>query len=186
MGSYRVARRYGTALLLSAEEEHLLEQTASDAEMIAKVVRQHRELRLVLASPVIEKTKKKRILDELFGKKLTAVTARFLDLITEKDREGQLLDILDEFFRLLDERRGILRVEVTSAVELTEAEKTRLSSQLERYTGKSVVPSFHRDPTLLGGFVVRFDDKVIDATLTHQLTLLRERFLASAGAGTER
>jgi F-type H+-transporting ATPase subunit delta len=185
MASYRIAHRYGTALLQSAEEDHLLEQTALDAEMIAQTVRASRELRLALASPVIEKAKKKRILDELFGKKLTPVTTRFLDLLTEKDREGQLLDILDEFLHLFDERRGILRVDVTSAVDLTEAEKTRLRSHLEMDTGKSVVPSFRRDPTILGGFIVRLDDRVIDASLTHQLTLLREKFLASAGAETE-
>jgi F-type H+-transporting ATPase subunit delta len=185
MASYRVAHRYGTALLQSAEEKHLLEQTALDAEMIAETVRASRELRLALASPVIEKAKKKRILDELFGKRLTPVTARFLDLLTEKDREGQLLDILDEFLHLLDERRGLLRVEVTSAVELTEAEKIRLRSHLETHTGKSIIPTFRRDPTILGGFIVRVDDRVIDASLTHQLTLLRERFLTNAGAGAE-
>jgi F-type H+-transporting ATPase subunit delta len=184
MANYRVAHRYGTALLQSAEEEHLLEQTAVDVEMIAQTVRASRELRLALASPVVEKAKKKRILDELFGRKLTPVTARFLDLLTEKDREGQLLDILDEFLHLLDERRGILRVEVTSAVDLTEAEKTRLRSHLETHTGKSIIPTFRRDPTILGGFIVRLDDSVMDASLTHQLNLLRERFLVSAGAGT--
>jgi F-type H+-transporting ATPase subunit delta len=185
MGNYRLAHRYGTALLQSAEEEHLLEQTALDAEMIAETVRSSRELRLALASPVIEKAKKKRILDELFGKRLSPVTARFLDLLAEKDREGQLLDILDEFLHLLDERRGVRRVEVTSAVDLTEAEKTLLSKDLEVRTGKSIVPTFRLDPTILGGFVVRLDDRIIDASLTHQLTLLRERFLASAGTGTE-
>jgi F-type H+-transporting ATPase subunit delta len=185
MGNYRVAHRYGTALLQSAEEEHLLEQTALDAEMIAETVRASRELRLALASPVVEKGKKKRILDELFGKRLTPVTARFLDLLTEKDREGQLLDILDEFLHLLDERRGVLRVEVTSAVDLTEAEKAQLSKDLETRTGKSIVPTFRRDPTIIGGFIVRLDDSVIDASLTHQLTLLRERFLASTGARAE-
>jgi F-type H+-transporting ATPase subunit delta len=185
MSNYRVAYRYGTALLQSAEEEHLLEQTASDAEMIAKTVRENRELRLLLASPIIVKEKKKRVLSELFEKRVGGVMLRFLNLLTEKDREGQLLDILEQFLHLFDEKRGILRVEVLSAVDLTETERDRLKNRLESYTGKTVVPGFRRDPTLLGGFVVRLDDKVIDATLAHQLTLLREKLLEETGAGKE-
>jgi F-type H+-transporting ATPase subunit delta len=177
MSNYRVAYRYGTALLQSAEEEHLLEQTASDAKMIAETVRANRELRLLLASPIIVKQKKKRVLDELFEKRIGRVMLRFLNLLTEKDREGELLDILEQFLHLLDEKRGILRVEVASAVDLTETERDQLKRRLESYTGKTLVPGFRRDPTLLGGFVVRLDDKVIDATLAHQLSLLREKFL---------
>jgi F-type H+-transporting ATPase subunit delta len=177
MSNYRVAYRYGTALLQSAEEEHLLEQTARDAEMIAKTVRENRDLRVFLASPIIVKEKKKQVLDGLFEKLVGQVMVRFLNLLTEKDREGQLLDILEEFLHLFDEKRGILRVEVTSAVDLTEKERDQLRSRLESYTGKTVVPGFRRDPTLLGGFVVRLDDRVIDASLSHQLTLLKEKFL---------
>jgi len=183
MSNYRVAYRYGTALLQSAEKEHLLEQTASDAEMIAKTVRENRELRLFFASPIIEKEKKKQVLDELFGKRVGRVMARFLNLLTEKDREGQLLDIVEQFLHLFDEKRGILRVEVASAVDLTETERDRLKSRLESYTGKTVVPGFRRDPALLGGFVVRLDDRVIDASLVHQLSLLREKFLEGSTAG---
>jgi F-type H+-transporting ATPase subunit delta len=185
VSNYRVAYRYGTALFQCAEEERLLEQTASDAEMIAKTVREHRELRLLLASPIIVKEKKKRVLDELFEKRVGKVMVRFLNLLTEKDREGQLLDILEQFLHLLDEKRGILRVAVASAVDLTETERDRLKSWLEGYTGKTVVPNFRRDPTILGGFIVRLDDRVIDASLAHQLTLLRERFLKGAGTGKE-
>jgi len=161
----------------SAEEAHLLEQTARDAEMIATTVRENRELRLVLASPIIVKEKKKRILSELFEKKVGRVMVRFLNLLMEKDREGQLLDILEQFLHLFDERRGILRVEVTSAVDLTVREREQLKNRLESYTRKTVVPTFRRDPDLLGGFLVRLDDRVIDASLAHQLTLLREKFL---------
>jgi F-type H+-transporting ATPase subunit delta len=177
MSNYRVAYRYGTALLLSAEEEHQLEQTAHDAEMIAKTVRENRELRLLLASPIIVKEKKKQVLDRVFEKRVGEVMVRFLNLLTEKDREGELLDILEQFLHLFDEKRGILRVEVTSAVDLTEKERDQLRSRLESYTGKTIAPSFRRDPTLLGGFIVRLDDRVIDASLAHQLTLLRGKFL---------
>jgi F-type H+-transporting ATPase subunit delta len=168
--------------LQSAEEERLLEQTASDAEMIAKTVRENRELRLILASPIIVKEKKKRVLSELFEKKVGRVMVRFLNLLTEKDREGQLLDILEQFLHLFDEKRGILRVEVTSAVDLTRTEKDQLKSRLESYTGKTVVPTFRRDAALLGGFVVRLDDRVIDASLVHQLNLLRDKFLEGSPA----
>ena len=132
---------------------------------------------------MIDKETKKRVLGEIFGKRIGPIMLRFLNLLTEKNREGDLLAIIEQFTRLLDEKRGIVRVEVTSAVQLTETESNRLKEHLERYTGKKVVPSFRLDPTVLGGFVVRLDDRIMDATLAHQLDLLRERFLEGTYAG---
>ncbi len=180
MSNYRVARRYATALLQSAEDENQLEETARDVELIGKTVRESRDLRLVLASPVIPKEKKKRILSDLFGKKTNPITLRFLDLLTEKDREGNLMDIIDEFMRLLDEKGCIVRVDVASAVALTEAQVNRLKEQLELYTGKKIVLNFRLDPSILGGFIIRLDDRIIDGSLSHQLELLREKFLEGA------
>lgn len=177
MSNYRVAHRYATALLESAKDEQQLETIAHDAELIGKTVRENRELRVALASPVIEKEKKKRILAELFQKKVGQVTYKFLDLLVEKDREGVLLDIVKEFTHLLDHRRGIVRVEVGSAVPLADGARKQLQQQLEMYTGKKVILDFRIDPTLLGGFAVRLEDRIIDASIIHQLELLREKFL---------
>ncbi len=177
MSNYRVARRYSTALLQSAEEERRLEETARDVELIENTLKQNRELRLILASPIVQKEKKKQILPALFEKKVGLLTLRFLDLVVEKDREGDLIEILEQFNTLLDQKRGILRVEVTSAIPLTDEEGNRLRKKLESYTGKKVIPRFNLSPDVLGGFVVRLDDRVIDASLAHQIEVLREKFL---------
>jgi F-type H+-transporting ATPase subunit delta len=185
MSNYRVARRYATALLESAEEEHRLDETAKDVELIENTLRQNRELRLVLGNPVVQKEKKRQILRDLFEKKAGPLTLKFLDLLTEKDREGDLLEILVQFSHLLDEKRGIVRVEVTSAVPLTDEQGNLLKKKLEFYTGRKVIPRFHLDPKVLGGFVVRLEDRVIDASIAHQIDLLREKFLEGAHTGRE-
>ena len=185
MSNYRVARRYATALLQSAEQENELDETARDVELVENTLSQNRELRVILASPVVQKEKKKRILTDLFEKKVGPLTLRFLELLTEKDRESDLLEILGQFNNLVDEKRGILRVEVTSAVPLTDEEGKRLKKKLESYTGKKVISRFKLDPHVLGGFVVRLDDRVIDASLAHQIELLRVKFLEGAHAGRE-
>ncbi len=183
MSNYRVAHRYATALLESAEDEQQLETIAHDAELIGNTVRENRELRVALASPVIDKEKKKQILAELFQKKVGQATYRFLDLLVEKDREAVLLNIVEEFTHLLDQRRGIVRVEVRSAVPLTDGARKQLQLQLESYTGKKAVLDFRIDPTLLGGFAIRLDDRIIDASLVRQLELLQEKFLEGSHTG---
>ena len=183
MSSYRVARRYATALMQSAEENHELKEVARDAEIVRNTIRENRALRLVLASPVIQREKKKRILEKIFEKKTGSMMLKFLDLITEKNREGEVLDILDQFMELLDEKRGIVRVEVKSTFQLTDNQSSQLKKELAVYTGKKIVPSFRLDASLLGGFVVRLNDRIIDASLAHQLELLRDKFLEGKYAG---
>jgi F-type H+-transporting ATPase subunit delta len=183
MSSYRVARRYASALLQSAKENEELDAVAEAAELIAKTVRESRDLRVFLSSPIIEKQKKRKVLKELFAKRVGPNMMMFLDLIVEKDREAELLGIVEEFGRLFDESRGIVRVEVRSAVELAPDQRKRLEEQLEHYTGKKVVPQYHRDPTVLAGFVVHLDDRIIDASLAHQLDILKEKFLHGSAVG---
>lgn len=177
MSNYRVARRYALAFLRSAEDKHQLEETTKDVELIRSAVLQNRELRLMLASPIVQKEKKKSIVGELFGRRVGSITLKFLQLVIEKDREKELPNILEQFLKLVDEKRGIVRVEVTAAVEFTEKQKKLLRERLETYTGKTVVPSFRFDRSILGGFVVRLDDRIIDASVVRQLDLLREKLV---------
>ncbi len=176
MASYRVAKRYALALLESAEEGNLIEEITRDVGLVRKTLEENRELRIALGSPVVQKEKKKNILTELFENKVHEVTLKFLDLVLEKDREKELPEITEQFLRLVDEKRGVVRLEVSSAVPFSEEQQERLRGHLENFTGKRVIPRFRIDPSILGGFVVRLDDQIIDASVARQLELLRARF----------
>jgi F-type H+-transporting ATPase subunit delta len=176
MKNFRVARRYARALMAVAEERNVLDRTAADLEIIGTLVRGSRELRLFLARPIVSEDKKRAVLKELFGPSLGLLTMEFINLLVDKKRESELLGIIEQFGEIRDEKLGIVNVDVISAVELSSPQEQELSRRLEQQTRKRVRVRFTLDKAVRGGLLVRIGDTVLDASLRHQLDLLRERF----------
>ena len=101
-------------------------------------------------------------------------------LLIKKGRSEYLLGTAEEFLRMLDAKNGVLSAEVESAVSLTPDEEKQIVATLEAMTGKKLRPQFTTDPKLRGGFIARMGDDMIDASLRHQLDLLREQFAQGA------
>ncbi len=72
---------------------------------------------------------------------------------------------------------GIVNIIVTSVIELSENQKKELNKKLEAYTNKKVRINFKTDDTIVGGFIIRIGDSIIDASVVHQLDLLKNKFL---------
>jgi F-type H+-transporting ATPase subunit delta len=160
----------------AAEELDRVQAVASDLDSIGKLLKDSREFRLLVASPVVSKAKKTTVFRELFSSRIGKEVMSFLLLLIRKGREGELSEIVAQFHILLNERMGIVDVQVTSAVELTNEQQKFLNRQLEHYTKKKVRMSVGLDQTLKGGLLIQIGDKVLDATIRHQLEMLRGRF----------
>ena len=178
MKNVRVARRYAAALMAAAEESRSLDAVAADMQMIGRLLEGSRELRLFIASPVIQAKKKVAVIREIFGKATGKEVLTFVLLLTEKRREDIVPDFVREFAVLLDERRGVVEVGVRSAVAIDKGQEDILRKRLETYTAKKVRTVLSLDPTLKGGLIIQIGDTVLDGSIRHQLELLKDRFVA--------
>lgn len=178
MRNVRVARRYAMALMTAATEQKNIDGTAADLELIGKLLRDSREFRRLLSSPVVSPARKKAVFKEVFEKRVAVETLRFVYLLIAKGREAILPDLIGQFENLRDEKYGIVNVDVRSAVEITGPQEKGLQAQLEKYTKKKVRVRFSLDTSIKGGLVVKIGDTVLDASVRHQLELLRERFVS--------
>ena len=100
----------------------------------------------------------------------------FLALLTEKQRERSMLEVIQQYMALRDEKYGIINVDVASAVEITPQQEKSLSETLEQHTKKKVRIRMALDKALKGGLVVKVGDTVLDASIKRQLELMREQF----------
>jgi F-type H+-transporting ATPase subunit delta len=173
----RVARRYAVALMSVAEEQNAVERVAVDLTTVANAITVSRELRVLIASPVVVAAKKRAVFRDLFAPRLGKETMAFLDLLVVKQREELLLDVAEQFHALHDEKMGIVTADVTTAAELAPEQEQRLSKELERYTGKHVRMRVSLDRTIKGGLLVRIGDTVLDASVRRQLEVMRKRFM---------
>lgn len=170
----RAARRYAQALFKEAKEKDRLEPVGQDLKQIEKIYQQSPEFRQLVSSPVIPEKVKKQSVTDAFKEMLDSVTFNFLILLVEKGREALLLDIINHFNRILDEHLGIVRGQVLSVVPLSDDHLEDLKRKLDVMMGKNVILTQERDESLLGGFVVKIDDRVIDASLRNQINRMGE------------
>lgn len=180
MKNPRVARRYARALMTVAEERDAVDSTSESMAMIGRALGSSRELRLLLASPIVPESKKASIVRELFQERAGELAMAFVDLLVRKHREVHLAEVINQFQALHDELRNIVTIEVTSAVALKPGQEKTLKAGLERRTGKSVRLRLAGDPGIMGGLVIKIGDTVLDASVTHQLARLREQFAKSS------
>jgi len=81
---------------------------------------------MMLVSPVIGADEKRRVLDNLFRKQLHPITFHFLNLLIDKKRENLLPIIINQFMKLLDEDRGILRGKLITAYKFTKTQMQKM------------------------------------------------------------
>lgn len=176
MTEHKVALRYASSLLDSSLEKKNLEAVSADMEMVASTLDENRRLRQVLENPIIKPEAKAAILEDIFKAHINIDTMRFLKFVIEKSREVLLYDIIRRFLELRDKHLGIVNVEIKTAFEFSEEQKQDLKNQFESSLDKKVRFKFIIDKELIGGFVARAGDTVYDASLKHQLELLKKQF----------
>ena len=176
MSVYRISYRYANSLVQLAEEKKVFKKVTDDAELIFNTLNSSKELRSVLRSPVIKVNDKKSLLQKIFEKKICSETASFINFVIEKNREDILFDIFKEFIALADKKNDIVKAKVVSASELNDQLRQRMIDDLSKKTNKKVSANYNVETNLIGGFIVRIEDTVYDASIKHQLNLLRKRF----------
>ena len=138
MSSLIASRRYASALLSAAEEGNFLDTIVEELQVIKEVLEHSRDLVHALRSPLVKGDRKIHILEEIFKDSLGEKMFLFLKLIARKKRAGLLPEIIDEFQILLDEKRGVINVDITSAVQLSDEQSSELVESIAAFTGKKI------------------------------------------------
>ncbi|HHW50798.1 MAG TPA: hypothetical protein GX406_04930 [Pseudoclavibacter sp.] len=129
---------------------------------------------LQLALPLSgDRTGVDQLIDELFEKRISAEALAAVQYAATHRRGGQIAPTMVEFARVAAQLDGRHLVTVTTAVELTDAQKTAMVAGLEKQFGSALYPGFVVDPSVIGGVRAEVDSEVIDATTQTRLGELR-------------
>lgn len=177
MAKTKISTRYASSFLQIAVEKNILDIAASDMELIVEAFKSSRELRRAVESPVVRSETKQSILIDIFSGKVHNETINFIKFVIRKGRESFLLSIAERFLELRDEYLGVVQAEISSAFELSEQQKEEIRKRFEDTLGKKVNCNYQINKNLLGGFVAKVGDTVYDASVMHQLNLLKNHFV---------
>ncbi len=174
----KVAFRYAKAILDAAPEGTDIATVLGDLQDVHASITGSHELKLFFESPVISEQKKGEAVRALFTGRISDYVLSVLLLLVEKGRENLVLLIIDAAMDLHREREGIIRTHVTSAVALSEDQRTQLAAALHATSGKKVDAAYSVEPALMGGALVRLGDTVYDGSIQNQLKRLRTRLIS--------
>lgn len=177
MADFRILHRYATSLLESSLEKNNLDVVTTDFRLLVETLDQSRELQAMLDSPVVRPEVKLNILKEIFKEKISGDSMEFVEFVIAKNRESLLLPISKRFLELRDDHLGIANVFITSATDFSTEQKNVLEAKLEKILDKKVRLNFKTDLNLVGGFIAKVNDTLYDASIKHQLELLKKQFL---------
>jgi F-type H+-transporting ATPase subunit delta len=164
---------YARALYEAAKGQDRLDAVREELGDFVEAQRQVPELRELLRNPQLDQRLKASALEELLGGDEQLVR-NFLLLLAEKNRAGEIDEIAREFERLVAEAEGILDVELTTAVELSDEEASDVITQIEKASGRKVEATQRVDPDLIGGLVLQAGSLRLDASVRGRLDRLRQ------------
>ena len=177
MAQPRVASRYAKSLMDLAIERNELDRVALDMALLEKTLLGSADLMSLLASPVIKADQKLRVLRAIFSGEMSSLSQGFVDILVEKGREPMLIYILKAWSELLRKKRNILSAEVRSAVALSPASREGILSHISKVHKGTIELNEVVDPSLIGGFVLRLEDKMMDVSIKRQLAAMRRELV---------
>ena len=137
------------------------------------------ELRNFLTSPGVPREAKHDVIEKIAGRiGAGKIIRNFLFVVADHRRTHILPEIVASFEEVIRQRQGIAEAEISSAIELSAAQKKGFAQTLERLTGKKIQAKYSLDPALLGGAVVRVGDTIYDGSVRNSLNEMRARLLA--------
>ena len=163
-------RRYAEAILDIATEAKATGRFRASLDRIAAAL-DERTLR-VLRDPSLPLARRLAAAAEATADQPGPIRA-LVAILIEKGRVALLPRIARGFGELVDQRAGIAKAKITTAVEIDRAQRDRMVAELGRATGTTIRMTFAVDPALLGGATVQVGDHLVDASLRTRLETLR-------------
>jgi F-type H+-transporting ATPase subunit delta len=176
-----VTNTYARAFADAVFDMHLdPAKTLREAQAVAELVGESKELREVWETPSITPEQKRAVLDAIVARECISRAVRnFVAVLIDHRRTSFLSAIVKQFELELDQRMGFAEAEITSARELSDPERRALEAQVQKLTGKKVRARYSRDTSLLGGAVVRVGSTIYDGSVSGQLERIREQLAGS-------
>jgi F-type H+-transporting ATPase subunit delta len=171
----RFSSRYAKALLDLSVEQNQLDAVYADMLTIGGIIDGNRDLQLLLKSPVVNSDKKAKILKAVLTN-LNKVSDGFVQLLVSKGRESHLAEVTQSFVDQYKVMKGITMAYVKTAVKLDESTRHLVIAEASKMAGGHIEIAEVVDPNLIGGFILRVGDQLIDHSVSGKLKSLKREF----------
>jgi len=177
MASDPLVKSYAEALFQVARAEETLDKVEEELTRLNKSLDSNAELREFLSNPQISSDGKKSALFQIFGGKISSITLHWMNMVVDQGRQRRLPTIIEAFLTLTEEAREKVTAEVITSIPLPEDLAKRLEQELSKVTKKRVFLKPMVDDSILGGVIVKIENKVIDGSVKHRLEEIKNEMI---------
>lgn len=171
------AVQYANALLQLTDASGSAETVFSNLETVSKVFKENADFLVLFKHPAISAPTKKKFLEE-FSAGLDELSGRLLQLLCERRKLTLLPLIVEEFHELLRAKHNIVTGTLYSADAINEEAVSNIKQKLVKHLRKHVELQVQVDKSLIGGYVLRIGDQVIDGSLKGRLQNIEKALLS--------
>ena len=166
----KIAAPYARALFDFSVEKNIMHQITADFQNLEIFLNETSELTDYLNNPIVSQTAKREILTKTLKSQVNTETFKFLMVLVNRDRINLLKSIITSYLELVYETASIKMIEVSTAFPFTNLQKNMLIKKLKELTNaREIRLVITVDSSLIGGFLIKTDSKVIDFTVKNQL-----------------
>ncbi len=170
-----IGRNYARAIFELASEDGHADAVGDDLLLLRDGLASDPSARGFLASRVVGKAAKRRLVSAVFSGRVDATLLTFLLVLVDRGRAALLPEIVEEYERLARRARGERQVTVWSPFPLDAEEQGRIREALEKRFRCGVVLDVRSRPELIGGVVAESEGQEFELSLEHDLKALAER-----------
>ena len=178
MTNPRLAIRYAKSLLDLAKEHGKLEEVNNDIKLLESICISNSDFVTVLKSPIIKQDKKNSIIESVTQNRVSLLTTSFIKLLGSKSREANLPEIITAFIDLYNKEKGIHKVNLTTAIALSDEMKKSFIDKIKSAEGiEHIELNASVDESLIGGFVLEIEGKLSDSSILRDLRDVKKQFM---------
>ena len=160
-----------------SQEKGQLEDVFNDMLFLQKIIKDNRDLLVLLRSPVITADKKINVVEAVTTGRVTEITALFNKLLINKGRESALPEVITSFIQQYKELKQIHTVKLTTATPISQNLMDAFIEQIKRTTAiQNIELEAKVDEKIIGGFVLQTGDQLIDASVAYDLREVAKQF----------
>ena len=167
------AKRYAEAAFQIAESSGDLQEWASQLSDLSELM-EDESVNSFVNSAKIPLQQKLSVLNTTM-KDFNPLLVNLVCLLSIRNSINLIELIKDEFNKLVDASSGVARAEVYTAVDLNKEQQSNIKESISKGLNTELQVSYHKDPELLGGLVVRVNDLVIDGSIQEKLIGLKRQ-----------
>lgn len=169
----KIAAPYARALFDFSVEKNIMHQITADFQNLEIFLNEAAELTNYLNNPIVNQEAKREILTKILQSQVNTETFKFLMVLVERDRINILKSVISNYLELVYETASIKTIEVATAYPFANLQKNTLIQKLKELTNaREIRLIITVDSSLIGGFLIKTESKVIDFTIKNQLQKL--------------